>query len=80
MRPYVDRYFKVVGEAWERRTSEMGQQIAVGLFPHQIIEQWVVDATDDYVRTQQPPPALRRLVIENRDQMARALRTQAADR
>jgi len=79
LRPYADRYFDVVGSAWERRTAEMAEHIAVGLYPHQIVEQQVIDATDDYLRTKQPPPTLRRLIVENRDQMARALRTQAFD-
>jgi aminopeptidase N len=80
LRPYVERYFAAVGPAWERRTAEMAEHIAVGLYPHQIVEQSVVDATDDYIRAEQPPPALRRLLTENRDQMARALRNQEFDR
>jgi aminopeptidase N len=79
LRPYVERYFEVVGAAWERRTAEMAEHIAVGLYPHQIVEQSVVDATSAYLKSQQPPPALRRLIVENRDQMSRALRTQAFD-
>ena len=80
LRPYVARYFEVVGPIWGRRTHEMAEQVAVGLFPHQIVEAAVVDRTDDYLRTKEPAPALRRLITENRDQMARALRTQAFDR
>jgi aminopeptidase N len=80
LRPYVSRYFDVIGPAWENRTPEMAQQIAVGLYPHQIVEQSVVDATDQYLRTRQPLPGLRRLITENRDQTVRALRTQTFDR
>src|SRR3954463_4533510 len=79
LRPYVSRYFEVIGPLWDRRTHEMAEQVVVGLFPHQLVEQSVVDTTDEYLRTQQPPPALRRLVVENRDMMARALRTRAFD-
>jgi aminopeptidase N len=80
LRPYVARYFEVVGPLWERRTHEMAEQVAVGLYPHQIVDASVIETTDDYLRTQQPAPALRRLIVENRDTMARALRTQAYDR
>jgi aminopeptidase N len=80
LRPFVDRYFEVVGDVWERRTHEMAEQVAVGLFPHVLVEQSVLDRTDDYLRTQDPAPALRRLLTESRDQMARALRSQAFDR
>jgi aminopeptidase N len=80
LRPYVERYFEVVGPLWERRTHEMAEQVAVGLYPHQLVDPAVIEATDNYLRTQQPAPALRRLIVENRDTMARALRTQAFDR
>jgi len=79
LRPYVTRYFDVIGPLWDRRTHEMAEQVAVGLFPHQLVEQSVVDTTDEYLRGHQPAPALRRLVVENRDMMARALRTRAFD-
>jgi aminopeptidase N len=78
--PYVERYFQVVADAWERRTSEMAQQIAVGLYPLHLVDQQTVDRSDDYLRTAQPVPALRRLITENRDGVARALRAQARDR
>ena len=79
LRPYVERYFEVVGPAWQRRTAEMAEHIAVGLYPQLLVEQSVVDATTAYLKSEQPPPALRRLIVENRDQMARALRCQAFD-
>jgi aminopeptidase N len=78
--PYVSRYFDVVASIWERRTHEMAEQVAVGLYPHQLVSQSTIDATDDYLRAAQPVPALRRLIVENRDAMARELRTQAFDR
>jgi aminopeptidase N len=77
--PYRDRYFEVVAAAWERRTSEMAQQIAIGLFPVQLVSQDTVDVTDRYLRTAAPTPALRRLVEESRDGIARSLRAQAYD-
>ena len=80
LRPYISRYFDVVAPIWERRTHEMAEQVAVGLYPHQLVEPAVIETTDDYLRSQNPPPALRRLIVENRDTMARALRTQAFDR
>jgi len=37
-------------------------------------------ATDDYIAREDPPAALRRLLIEGRDDVLRALRCQARDR
>jgi aminopeptidase N len=39
-----------------------------------------VQATDDYIARADPPDALRRLLIEGRDDVLRALRCQARDR
>ncbi|MBV9293906.1 MAG: aminopeptidase N [Frankiales bacterium] len=77
--PYVDRYFAAVEDAWENKTSEMAQQIAVGLYPVTQLSQHTLDTTDRFLREQQPTPALRRLVTESRDGLARALRAQAFD-
>jgi aminopeptidase N len=80
LEPFRDRFFDVVADAWDRRTSEMAQQIATGLYPLNLVEQQTVDATDRYLREQQPVPALRRLLTESRDATERALRAQARDR
>jgi aminopeptidase N len=78
--PYRDRYFEVVADAWDQRTSEMAQQIAVGLYPLHLVEPQTVEQTDTYLRTAQPVPALRRLLSESRDSVSRALRAQERDR
>jgi len=75
-----ERYFDIVADAWEQRTSEMAQQIAVGLYPVHLVDAQTVDQTDTYLRTAQPVPALRRLISESRDAVSRALRAQARDR
>jgi aminopeptidase N len=78
--PYAERYFEVVADSWQQRTSEMAQQIAIGLYPALCVSQSTIDRTDEYLRTAQPVPSLRRLITENRDNLARALRAQQRDR
>ena len=78
--PYRARYFAAIKDVWERRTPEMAQQIVVGLYPVVLVEQATLDATDVWLAEADPVPALRRLVVEARDGVARALRAQAADR
>jgi aminopeptidase N len=39
-----------------------------------------VRVTDEYLAAAQPPPALRRLLIEGRDDVLRSLRCQERDR
>jgi aminopeptidase N len=76
--PYVDRYFAVVAEVWERRTSEIAQNVVVGLFPD-VIDPATVAAADAFLADVSVPPALRRLVAEGRDDVLRALRARERD-
>ncbi|MGE5762517.1 MAG: aminopeptidase N [Mycobacterium leprae] len=79
LRPYVERYFAVVAEVWASRTIEVAQNIVVGLFPSYLVEQSVVDRTDAFLERERPVPALRRLILEGRAGVPRALRARARD-
>ena len=57
----------------------MAQDIINGLYPHYATSQSTVDRTDRYLREEQPGPALRRMLLEARDGLARALRAQQRD-
>ena len=78
LEPYVEPYFEALTTVWKTRTNEMASQIVVGLYPTQLAspallertERWLADATE---------PALKRLVVEGRDGVARALRAQDRD-
>ncbi|MEO6714209.1 MAG: aminopeptidase N [Mycobacteriales bacterium] len=76
---YRLRYFERVGDIWANRSSEIAQDIVVGLYPGIFVDQETLDLTDEYLRTQSPPPPLRRLLIEGRDGVARAMRARAKD-
>jgi aminopeptidase N len=78
--PYAEKYFAVVKPSWEKLSHEMAQQIAVGLYPGLSIAQATLDATDAWLDSAEPVPALRRLVIEARSGVERALRAQEVDR
>ena len=80
--PYVDRYFAVIREVWGRRSSEVAQNVVVGLFPNwtSTITAETVAAADRFLADTDLPTALRRLVSEGRADVVRALAAQAADR
>jgi aminopeptidase N len=78
-RPYVDRFFAEIGEIWATRSFDMAQTITQMLFPDAVIEQATVDATDVYLATRKPTPALRRALMEGRDGLVRALAARARD-
>ena len=78
--PYVEKYFEAVRGVWSSRTHEIAQQIAVGLYPTRLTTQDTVDRTDRFLaELGDDAPSLRRLVLESRDGVVRALRAQAAD-
>ena len=79
LRPYVELYFEMVGDVWKRRTSESAQRVVVGLYPA-LVEPSVVEATDAYLAEHDVPPPLRRLMLEGRADVVRALAAQARDR
>jgi aminopeptidase N len=80
LRPFVAPYFERLREIWAERTNETAQNIVIGLFPTLIPEQSTVDAADAWLADNPDAvPALRRLVLESRDGVARALRAQARD-
>ena len=80
LRPFVARYLDAIVDVWATRTNEIAQQIVLGLYPVLLADQALVDATDAWLAANpDATPALRRLVSENRDTVARALRAQTRD-
>ncbi|MEZ5115735.1 MAG: aminopeptidase N [Candidatus Nanopelagicales bacterium] len=79
LRPYRERYFDRIAAAWDERTSEMAQTLAIGLYPVLQVERATLDETDAFLARDGINPALRRLVLEGRDGVARALRAQERD-
>ncbi|MFC4127692.1 aminopeptidase N [Nocardia rhizosphaerae] len=68
---YDARYFAALRTVWDRRSIEIARRIVLGLFPAteslDLVDAWLADNTD-------APGALRRLVLEQRDHLARDLR------
>ncbi|UGY91430.1 aminopeptidase N [Streptomyces gobiensis] len=79
--PYVPKYFAALERVWAERSIEIGMSIVRGLFPALQSTQETLDATDTWLRATEDraAPALRRLVLEARDDLARALRAQRCD-
>ncbi|AWI28825.1 aminopeptidase N [Streptomyces tirandamycinicus] len=77
--PYTEKYFSAVKGVWESRSHEIAQQIAVGLYPALQVSAKTLDATDAWLDSAAPNAALRRLVLESRAGVERALKARAAD-
>ncbi|MGW7446789.1 aminopeptidase N [Kitasatospora sp. NPDC054795] len=78
--PYAAKYFAAVKGVWETRSHEISQQIIVGLYPALQVTAATLEATDAWLASAEPAPALRRQVVEARAGVERALRAQDADR
>ncbi|MBO1419677.1 aminopeptidase N [Streptomyces sp. FH025] len=78
--PYTEKYFAAVKGIWETRSHEISQQIIVGLYPSIQVSEATLEATDAWLDSAEPAPALRRQVVEARAGIERALKARAADR
>jgi aminopeptidase N len=80
LEPYAEKYFEAVPGIVAKRTHALAQQIVVGLYPALLTTQATVDRTDRFLAgLPADSTALRRMMLENRDGVARALRARAAD-
>ncbi len=80
LEPYGQRYFDVIGDIWQSWSSDMAQYFGKAAYPYWIITQQAISAADDYLERANPPAQLKRLLIEGRDDVARALRCRDRDR
>ncbi|NKX53898.1 aminopeptidase N [Arthrobacter mobilis] len=87
--PWTEPYFDSLEQVWAGRSIELAGRIARGLYPlaqdladgQDPAGHPVVVRTDEWLRAHaQAPAALRRIVIEQRDHLVRALTAQAAAR
>lgn len=81
LQPFVDKYFGSIRKVWATKSHEISSTIVTGLYPALLVSQPTLDATDAFLaELGSETPALRRLVLESRDGIVRALKAQAADR
>ncbi|GHG93259.1 aminopeptidase N [Streptomyces lanatus] len=78
--PYAEKYFAAIERVWAERSIQIGMDVVRGLFPGLQQSQGTLEATDAWLAAHEDAaPALRRLVLEARDDLARGLRGQACD-
>lgn len=74
---FDEEYFTRIADVWSGRSIELAQRLVVGLFPAasslDLVDAWIAGHDE-------APAALRRIVIEQRDHLARDLRVRAAQR
>ncbi len=75
---YVDRYFTDIRPIWDKRPGEIAKNAVQYLSPS-VVEPRTIAAADAWLADTAQPAALRRLVFEGRDGIARALRARERD-
>jgi len=80
MKNFIDKYFDSVATLWNSRTHEIGQSLVTGLFPSSNITQEVIEKSDKFLAENKDlAVGARRIIIEQKDALARALRAQEVD-
>lgn len=78
---YAERYFAAILDKWQSLSHEMAKQIVIGLYPTASVSEATVQRTDTFLDDLgNEHPALRRLLLESRADVLRALAAQAADK
>ena len=79
--PYVEPYFDGLAAVWAERSIQNAERLVSGGFPWPLTSPTLLERTDAWLASDAAKaPALRRLVLEARDDAARALRAQECDR
>ncbi len=78
--PYRSEYFATIGGVWRDWSSAMAQDFVAGGYQVGAVDAETIAVTDEYLAASEPPAALRRLLIEGRDDVVRSLRCRERDR
>jgi aminopeptidase N len=78
LEPYSARYFGALGNVWKERDIEIGLVFARMMFPTTIVGDGTIAAIDRYLGGDVPGP-VRRILLEGKDNMQRAMRGRAVD-
>ncbi|ACU76811.1 aminopeptidase N [Catenulispora acidiphila DSM 44928] len=79
--PYVGPYFDGLAAVWAERSIQNAERLVSGGFPWPLASPELLARTDEWLASDAAKaPALRRLVLEARDDAARALRARECDR
>ncbi|WP_417373534.1 aminopeptidase N [Glutamicibacter protophormiae] len=77
---YSEQYFGLLVNTWESFSHEMAKQIVLGFYPGSNVSEQTLEATDGFLSSLgEKHPAMRRLLVESKADVVRALAARAAD-
>ncbi len=77
--PYAGKYFDALAGVWVSRDLPEALEFGRAMYPNVIIGQDTVDMTDRYLEREGVPGPIRRLLLEGKDGVMRAMRARAVD-
>jgi aminopeptidase N len=77
--PFAARYFDALSEVWERRDLEFALDFGEELYPRWVVDVDTVRRTDAYLSRDDVPGPVRRLLLEGKDRIERAMRARERD-
>jgi aminopeptidase N len=75
--PYAGAYFRVLPDLWANRGDFIRFRLAEALFPIYAASPELIADVDAFLREAEPDAALARILVEQRDEVERALRSRA---
>ncbi|MGA8046605.1 MAG: aminopeptidase N [Dermatophilaceae bacterium] len=80
LRPYIGRFHDMLQHVEEKGSHAILEAVVQGFYPRALASRELLEATDAWLAEHtEAEPSLRRLVMENRDPIERALRAQQRD-
>jgi aminopeptidase N len=77
--PFAGRYFEALPDVWEGRDLEFVLDFGEQLYPRWVVDPSTVEKTDAYLAGEGVPGPVRRLLLEGKDRILRALRARERD-
>ena len=80
LRPFVERYHAMLDHVEDKGSHALVESLVFEFYPRPVADRGLLDATQAWLDSHpDAPAALRRLVVENRDPVVRALAAQERD-
>jgi aminopeptidase N len=79
LEPFVERYFGAIPQVWESRDLPDALAFVERMYPRLIVTEDTIERTDRYLERDDVPSPVRRLMLEGRDGVRRALRARRVD-
>ena len=76
---YASRYFQALANVWRERDIEVGLAFTRMMYPSVVVDDHTVKVTDQYLARENVPGPVRRVLLEAKDSMQRAMRARALD-